>query len=221
MDNMYEWMTKRRNFIGGKCTHNCSYCYVETLKKRFPKIKERYSGKLFLIEHELCKNEGSGNTVFVQTCGDLFADSVPSEWISRVIEHCKDYPKNTYLFQTKNPKRFHDFLEEFPKKSIFGTTLESNNDYGLSNAPCPIERKCSMATLTGFKKMVSIEPILDFDLDELVGWIKEIKPIFVSIGADSKHNNLPEPTNKKVKLLIGNLKEFTEVKIKDNLKRLT
>ena len=68
---------------------------------------------------------------------------------------------------------------------------------------------------------VSIEPILDFDVDVLVSWIKQINPEFVSIGADSKSHNLPEPPAWKVKKLIEELKKITNVKIKDNLKRLT
>ena len=67
---------------------------------------------------------------------------------------------------------------------------------------------------------ISIEPILDFDLQVMVRWMVQIKPKFVSIGADSKHHNLQEPGKKKVESLIKELKKITEVKIKPNLKRL-
>ena len=69
-------------------------------------------------------------------------------------------------------------------------------------------------------KMVSIEPIIDFDLGDFIGWIKNISPKFVSIGADSGNNHLPEPSGDKVKALIEGLREFTEVKTKENLRRL-
>lgn len=57
------------------------------------------------------------------------------------------------------------------------------------------------------------------------GFIKEkpnyeINPKFVSIGADSKKHNLPEPSKEKIEALIRELSLFTEVKIKDNLRRL-
>ena len=68
--------------------------------------------------------------------------------------------------------------------------------------------------------MISIEPIMDFDLDTFVCWIKNIKPSFVSIGADSKKSGLPEPTSEKIHQLIEKLSDFTEVKVKANLKRL-
>ena len=68
--------------------------------------------------------------------------------------------------------------------------------------------------------MVSIEPIMDFDISTMIWWIKEIKPIFVSIGADSKSNKLTEPTPDKIKKLIANLSNFTKVICKNNLRRL-
>ena len=68
--------------------------------------------------------------------------------------------------------------------------------------------------------MVSVEPILDFDLLTMVCWLKIIKPEFVSIGADSGNNHLPEPSGDKVKALIEGLKAFTEVKVKNNLNRI-
>ena len=61
---------------------------------------------------------------------------------------------------------------------------------------------------------------MDFDLPELVQMIKDISPEFVSVGADSKGHNLPEPSGEKVSALIEELEKFSQVKQKDNLKRL-
>ena len=61
---------------------------------------------------------------------------------------------------------------------------------------------------------------MDFDLDKFVLTIEYINPSFVSIGADSKKCNLPEPSGEKVKELIEALKQFTRVYIKPNLNRL-
>jgi len=70
------------------------------------------------------------------------------------------------------------------------------------------------------KTFLSLEPLLDFDVDVLVKEIEHVKPSFISIGADSKGHNLPEPPAGKIKELIQELEKFTEVKIKDNLQRL-
>ena len=60
-----------------------------------------------------------------------------------------------------------------------------------------------------------------FDLKQFVGMIKEINPEYVSIGANSNPKvKLPEPSPEKLKALIKELRKFTEVKLKDNLKRL-
>jgi hypothetical protein len=78
----------------------------------------------------------------------------------------------------------------------------------------------AMTYIENYPKMVSIEPIMEFDLVMLVDWIKVIKPEFISIGADSKGHNLPEPSADKVTKLIEELKKVTEVKLKDNLNRI-
>ena len=75
----------------------------------------------------------------------------------------------------------------------------------------------SMTYLEKYRKMVSIEPILDFDLLTMVGWIKAVKPEFVSIGADSKGHHLPEPSTGKLQRLCDELRMITEVKVKSNL----
>ena len=221
--NMYEWITRKRNFVGGQCPYQCSYCSTNSFKKRFPNANKKYSGELRLIEKELEKNEGCGRVIFIQNCSDLFAKGVKSEWIERILEHCRKFD-NTYLFQTKNPQRYLEIgLDNFPHNSLFGTTLESNRFYEkISKAPTPIERAEWMELLgEKRKKIITIEPILQFDLIPFVVMIKAIKPKWVNIGADSKGHNLPEPSSQDIKNLIEELEEFTEVKIKDNLKRLT
>ena len=101
-----------------------------------------------------------------------------------------------------------------------GTTIESNRDFDISSAPSIWHRVNPMIAIKGYKKMVSIEPIMDFDLEKLVEYIRRIGPEFVSIGADSKGHGLPEPSADKVKALITELKAITEVKLKSNLTRL-
>jgi DNA repair photolyase len=216
---MYTFISHLKNYLSGECQFRCSYCYVGDMKKKFPNVNKKYSGKPMLIESELKENMGSGKTIFVQNNSDLFADSIPKEWIFKILAHCNLYPENTYLFQSKNPERFHEFIALFPPKTILGTTIESNRDFKLTKAPKPTERAFGMRDIK-LKKMISIEPICDFDLPVLVGLIKFINPNFVSIGADSKKHGLIEPKKEKIDELIKALEEFTEVKIKSNLGRL-
>lgn len=215
--NMYPWVTHTWNVIKGKCPHDCSYCYM----KRYPQAELRFDGK------ELKTDLGSGNFIFVGSSCDMWANGVPDLWIKSMLLHCAESPDNKYLFQSKNPARFKEFSGQFPSDFMLGCTIETNRNfhtdvpYPLSKAPQPWERMMDMEAISFIPKMVSIEPIMDFDLDVMLKWMLEIKPKFVSIGADSGNNHLPEPSGDKVKTLIEGLKEFTEVKIKDNLKRIT
>lgn len=203
--NMYPFTDFTWNAIRGTCPHLCSYCFM----RRFPQ------GPLRFVEKELKTNLGQGNFIFVGSSTDMWGSFVPSEWIEKVLEHCRKFD-NTYLFQSKNPERFLKF--GMPKKVILGTTIETNRE-SPSSAPPTGVRVHWMKILTG-RKMVSIEPILDFDLLPMVRWIRSIRPEFVSIGADSKRHGLHEPSGEKIIKLIEALKPITKVILKSNLKRL-
>lgn len=229
---MYPWCTHTKNYIRGDqsndktiCKHECIYCYApDTRAARF------YTGEPQLIKKELTENMGSGKTIFVGSMTDMFGTWIPGEWIERVLEHCRKYPHNTYLFQSKNPIRFLEFLNLFPMHTIFGTTIETNRPSdncakimgGAFKAPQPSMRARAMHNLDKkYDKMISIEPIMDFDLDIMVKWMHAINPKFVSIGADSKGHKLPEPPGVKVRKLISALEMHgIEVKLKSNLRRL-
>ena len=208
--NMYGFVTHTWNVIKGKCPHDCSYCYM----KKFPQ------GELRFDEKELKTDLGENNFIFVGSSCDMFADEIRDNtcWIERVISHCNEYSNNTYLFQTKDPYNFFRFQGLFMDNAILGTTIETNKDTP-SKAPHTQNRRDAMKDMFG-RKMVTIEPIMDFDLDIMVKWMKEIKPEFVNIGADSKGHNLPEPSWEKVQKLIKELEKFTKVNLKDNLGRL-
>ena len=205
--NMYPFVTHTWNPIRGKCPHDCKYCYMKKFKV----------GELRLERKEFHTNLGKGNFIFVGSSTDMFADDVPGEWINKVLDYCRKF-NNTYLFQSKNPRRFHSFI--FPANSILGTTFESNLDWKLSKAPQPCPRMEELSILDDYEKMISIEPILEFDLEWVVDHVKLVRPKFVSIGADSQGHNLPEPSPEKVKKLIEELEKFTEVKVKPNLNRI-
>jgi len=206
---MYGFVTHTWNAIKGRCSHNCKYCYMIPFWK----------SDVHLDEKELKQDLGKENFIFVGSSTDMFAENIPKLWIEKVLAHCRNYDKNTYLFQSKNPKRFIEFKDFFPEKTILGTTIESDCSWGFSNPPSMLERAKAMGRLD-FDKMVTIEPIMDFELGNLVRLIKLANPKWVNIGADSKGHNLPEPSGGKVKDLIKVLNSFTEIKQKKNLDRL-
>jgi DNA repair photolyase len=217
MTNMYEWIDVTKNFIAGQCPHQCPYCYVKS--SRFTIVKERYSGPIRLLVNEFKKPLPAKKTIFVCDCNDMFAEKVPDFMVNQILEYCKVFD-NTFIFQTKNPSRMHSFHKSLPKNCILGTTIESNRPL-KSLAPVPADRAEWIGILSkSYRTFVTIEPIMDFDLSDFVGLIKLASPSFVNIGADSKNHHLPEPSREKVNSLVEELKMFTAVRLKDNLKRL-
>ena len=196
--------------------HKCSYCFVKSY--RFQAQKDKYEGDIRLVKSELDRNLGKEKFWFVCSSNDLFAENVPKTWIDKVLKHCNDNPDNKYLFQTKNPERFHEF--EFSDNHFLCITLETNKYYNIGRAPKIINRFNKFASLEHDNKVVTIEPILDFDLETFAAMIKYLKPLWVNIGADSKNNGLEEPGWAKVEALIILLEKFTKVKLKTNLERL-
>lgn len=208
--NMYGFVSHTWNPIRGRCFHDCSYCYMKPFVKK----------DLHFAETELDIDLGEDKYIFVGSNTDMFANNVPSDWILKVLKKCTPIV-NSYLFQSKNPKRMMEFVHSFPMHTTLATTIESNRDYSISKVMSPYYRALYLGLLsTYFPTMVSIEPIMDFDLKEFVMQIKQAKPKFVSIGADSKGHKLNEPSADKIKLLIYELEKFTSVYKKPNLNRL-
>jgi DNA repair photolyase len=178
-------------------------------------------GELKFDEQELKTDLGKGNFIFVGSSCDMFAKEIPRKWIEIALEHCRKFD-NKYLFQSKNPNGILAVKDLLPKNSVIGTTIETNRDYKISKAPYVIERAWSLAKIgkAGFETMLTVEPIMDFDVKDMVEIIKTAKPKWVNIGADSKGHKLPEPSKEKVLELIEKLKEFTEIRKKHNLGRL-
>ena len=72
-----------------------------------------------------------------------------------------------------------------------------------------------------YKTMVTIEPIMDFDLKEMVELIDIARPNIIHIGAVTGNNKIQEPSTENVYRLIEILSSYNlELILKSNLKRL-
>ena len=93
---MYEFITHTWNPIKGKCYHDCSYCYMKNIVV--------YERPINLVEGELQGDFGLNKFIFLGSSTDEFAQDVPDEWITRVLDCC--YNKR----QSTNSHRIgHDF----------------------------------------------------------------------------------------------------------------
>lgn len=199
--NMYSSSVKQWNpFVG--CKFDCTYC-VSSFQRQAKRQKNRcmkcYDYRPHMhpdrLDAYLPKTK-EGQFIFTCASGDVAF--CPTSFLKRIVKRIEEQPNKTFLLQSKDPKTFNRI--DIPDNVILGTTLETNRTdlyEGISKAPAPAQRASALATIKHNKKMVTIEPVLDFDLDEMVKYIKLIDPVVVWLGFDSKNNNLPEPSIKK------------------------
>lgn len=222
----------RWNPIGG-CEHGCTYCSIKRIEKRSktdmttPVFRDGTNGTKNYLNDDL----GSGRKIFVCSSGDMWGEWVKSDDIQRVLEHCRKYPENEYMFLTKNPRRYYPFLKsggEFPKFSTLATTIETDiqpvvEPYTAYLTPSVGNRRDSMDMIRiGFpqvKTMVSVEPVMRFNIS-FGKFLEYALPHRVYIGADSGNNGLPEPSADELRELIAELETFTDVRLKKGLDRL-
>jgi len=217
--NMYPWVTHTWNAIRGTCLHDCEYCYI----KHGRQLGWKHEAKL--IKHELRTQLGSGRFIFVGSSTDMWGSWIDADDILAVLKHCERF-NNQYLFQSKNPERFIAFTEWFPERTTLCTTIETNRRNlvrDVSDAPVPWKRIDAMKEMKsrGFTTTITIEPIMQFDLDLLIRDIKKVGPNWVSIGADSKRSDLIEPFAHEIQELVEELRKIDiAVHMKANLSRV-
>lgn len=220
--NMYPWVTHCHSHLRGACPHKCPYCYVQAIGKRFG--GDAHKGPLCLDTAQLDIKYGAGRTIFVEHASDLFAEAVKRGWLELILDHCRQWPDNTYVFQTRNVGRLVNWFPFMPERVILGTTIETDND-APGAAPHPHDRALGISMLRGAMPMpvtfVTIEPVLDFDVRGMLALLSLARPDFVNIGADSKGCGLREPSAEKVLALIEGVREMgIEIRQKTNLERL-
>jgi len=213
---MFSFVTETWNPVTG-CPHNCIYCWARRLAETRLRHLERYKDgfKSRLNEDEFRRKFGNGY-VFVSDMGDMFADTVPDGWIIRVIDYIKRFSDPTFLFLTKNPRRYRNFLHMLPDNVMLGATIETDDDRvyrGISRAPPPSERIREMTELNWHLLFVSIEPIMRFT-PSFPEKIEGIKPSMVYVGYDNYNNKLPEPSLEETRWLISRISRRIPVNIK-------
>ena len=196
------------------CDFACSYCvpsFQRQSKRQKSLCEDCYKYAPHCHEGRL-KTIPGAKIIFV--CGNADISFCPlnlsRKIIRRISEHNKRATYKTYYFQSKQPVYFEPLLMEFPENVILLTTLETNRDDGydvVSKAPLPSERYKQFKALVYPRKVVTIEPVLDFDLELFDTWIKNIAPEYVWFGFNSKPKSvsLPEPTTLKAQELVDSL----------------
>lgn len=225
MDRMYSKSRKQWNpFVG--CEFDCVYC-----KKSFQAQLKRTGA---ILNCPQCTDyephthaERFFNTKFPRTRGDEFIFTCSTGDISfcsqiyreKIYTVIRENPDRNFLIQTKDPGALK--FDRIPYNVILGTTIETNREKeykGVSGAPVPLFRFFDFIEVKHPRKMVTIEPIIDFDTQIIVEWMCKIKPIMVWIGYDSRRSGLIEPPVDKVMNLIYRLRA-NKIKVIEKLLR--
>jgi len=204
-NNMYSKSVKQWNPFAG-CRHDCKYCqssFQAQLKRRRKDCEKCYHFVPHAHSERLNRSLPKtrfGQFIFTCSSGDIsFCDD---SYLKKIVAKIIHEPRKTFLIQSKNPQTFNRV--SFPDNVILGITLETNRDdlcEGISKAPKSSQRYRDFLGVQHPVKMVTIEPVIEFDEEVMIAWIQALDPCMVWLGYDSRKNHLPEPPLGKVRSL--------------------
>ena len=232
--NMYP-ETKTWNRSAG-CLYDCVYCRP-SFQRQLKRVA-RHIGceKCYTYEPHNHPNRTtipSAPIVFVYGTGDItFYEPTQVRTTFEIIDNHKPRMKKTYYFQSKNPVCFNRYMDWFKRRTdkvILLTTLETNRDkdyHRISKATLPSIRFKDFYELDYPRKVVTIEPVLDFDLEEFSDMIFQLHEQgsleYVWFGFDSKNCGLPEPSKEKAQKFVDILQDHgIEVRLKTSALKTT
>jgi len=160
---------------------------------------------------------GSKPLIFVFAHGDItfYSENYVRIVLDILNEYSKKHDRNFYL-QSKNPTCFEKYLDYLNENVVLLTTIETNRDMDyqlISKAPPPSKRFDDFYHLDYHRKVVTIEPIMDFDLPIFSEWMyklneqRTLEYIWLGFNSKPKQVQLPEPSYEKVSLFINKLRE--------------
>lgn len=149
-----DWCDSSWNPVTG-CLHGCEYCYAKRMVERFGwetdaemlhdvHLPQRnaigninpypYGFAPTILRYKLDEPQKwtEPRTIFVCSMGELFGEWVPDEWIDEVFRATQQATQHRYLFLTKNPERYGEWLERFEEGRIEGLDIIENCWLGAS-----------------------------------------------------------------------------------------
>lgn len=227
LNRMYSESRKSLNpFVG--CLHDCVYCrpsFQRQMKRQRKRCMDCYNFTPHFHAGILSKpppKTEKDEFIFYPSMGDLAFAKL--QWLRQMMLYVKDWSDTQFLMQSKDPNRVFRrsiYPEEKPFNLLIGTTIETDltkfntpsvykRYEEISKAPTPFLRAKAKALLD----VVTIEPILDFNLKSMTSLLESTDAKIVYVGYDNHNCQLPEPPLAKTLELIDALEKSFEVRKK-------
>lgn len=190
-----EYVDYTINPIRGLCKNDCPYCYAKRMYRRFGWDENISCNYGVFNEVEKLKKP---SRIFIGSMHDIFGEWIYYNWISNIIQYCSDFPQHTFIFLTKNPKRYAEFI--FPDNCWLGVTIDGKEN------PKNLEEKMQDFLFNAKNiKFISYEPLLNMDayyvrFIKFVDWVivggltpkpVHLKSWVYGILQIAKHHNKP------------------------------
>lgn len=186
-----EWTDATWNPVRGctKISPGCKHCYAEVFAERFrgvPNHPYEQGFDLRLVPEKLEEplRWKTPKRIFVNSMSDLFHQSVPADYISKVAEVMMRAPWHTFQVLTKRANR----MAEMINGPLAFAAAKSHIWWGVSveNRKHGIPRIGQLQKAKARVRFLSIEPLLE-DLGKL-----DLKGIhWVIVGGESGHGARP------------------------------
>jgi hypothetical protein len=195
------------------CNFECKYCeqsFQRQAKRKLHDCLECYCYEPHYHPERLKKVPNAG---VVAVCGNSDVAFCNPDFMHKIVDVMQQDEKKgrIWFVQSKKPSCLEPYLNDFPRNTVLLTTLETNRDEGyakVSKAPPPSVRYEMFSNLRYPRKVVTIEPIMEFDFEIFLNWIVNIQPEAVYIGFESSRYEMPftEPHMEKVLNFIAALR---------------
>lgn len=183
-----EWCDFSWNPVIG-CKNNCIYCYARKINDRFYLI-ENWNKPEWIQNNFNGKFPKKSSNIFVNSMSEIYYWK--PTWMKKVIKKIRQYPQHNFLFLTKFPETYLDYI--FPKNCFLGATFTKESDFRL----------------LGCLDFISIEPIQEMiDLSKFEkGLSKKVKWIILGMESGNRKNKvIPKDywINEILHFCIGNM----------------
>jgi len=164
------------NPVRGHCLHDCPYCYMGDIRRRFKKSDEMsiHPGEL-----ELIRKLKKPSTIFVGSSYDIWGSWVPRRWLDMILFHAAVYNQHTYLFLTKNPTRYLD--TSYTPNCWLGTSTDTAAHANIYTT--------ILHTVQHHYKFISAEPLLE----DISDFVKFDSLSWLIIGSLNKNGRAVRP----------------------------